>query len=249
MNPTTRFTDRAGSYALGRPTYPTEAIDALLADLGDPSALVAVDLGSGTGISSRLLADRGVAVLAVEPNAAMRLAAEPHPRVTAVDATAESTGVEDEAVDLVTAFQAFHWFDADAVVMEMQRILVAGGRAAIVYNERDESDAATAAYGEIVRTFATSDVEDQRARAPHAFLGADAWASTRTVAFPNVHAMDRATLHARAASTSYLPHDGPSAAKLSEALDAAFLHYAVDGTFSMVMQTIVTIGETSTDEA
>ncbi|MBV9438785.1 MAG: class I SAM-dependent methyltransferase, partial [Candidatus Eremiobacteraeota bacterium] len=123
MRPTARFTKRADAYAAGRPSYPPAAIDALLDGLGDPSAVVAVDLGAGTGISSRLLAERGAQVLAVEPNAAMRAAAERHPRVEWIDGTAEQTGLAEASVDLVAAFQAFHWFHAPVALREAIRIL------------------------------------------------------------------------------------------------------------------------------
>lgn len=81
MNPLSRFSDRAADYAKHRPSYPTPAIDAILEGFGEPPQLVAADIGAGTGISSRLLAERGVRVIAIEPNAAMREAASPHPLV------------------------------------------------------------------------------------------------------------------------------------------------------------------------
>lgn len=80
-DPTRRFSDRADAYARFRPSYPASAIDAILAGLAPPATLEAADVGAGTGIASRLLGDRGVRVAAVEPNAAMRAAAAPHPRV------------------------------------------------------------------------------------------------------------------------------------------------------------------------
>src|SRR5262245_49009958 len=93
LDPTGRFTQRADDYAVYRPTYPAAAIDAILDGLGAPARLVAADVGAGTGIASRLLAERGVRVLAVEPNAAMRAVAAAHPRVEAHVGTAEATGL------------------------------------------------------------------------------------------------------------------------------------------------------------
>ena len=75
MNPLSRFSDRAADYAKYRPSYPEEAIATIMEGLGNPSQLVAADIGAGTGISSRLLAERGVRVLAIEPNTEMREAA------------------------------------------------------------------------------------------------------------------------------------------------------------------------------
>ncbi|MBC7773083.1 MAG: SAM-dependent methyltransferase, partial [Pyrinomonadaceae bacterium] len=72
LNPTGRFSDRAEDYKKYRPSYPPDAIDAILDGLGPPASLLAADIGAGTGISSTLLAERGVRVFAVEPNPAMR---------------------------------------------------------------------------------------------------------------------------------------------------------------------------------
>ena len=71
QSPTARFSDRADDYVKYRPSYPPEAIDAVLEGLGEPAAVVAADVGAGTGISARLLSARGVRVIAVEPNREM----------------------------------------------------------------------------------------------------------------------------------------------------------------------------------
>src|SRR5204862_5124880 len=109
-DPTRRFSDRAADYARYRPSYPAAAIDAILAGLPLPAALTIADVAAGTGIATRLLADRGARVLAVEPNAAMRAAAQPHPRVSWHDGTAEATGLPGSARDVVTVAPAVRWF-------------------------------------------------------------------------------------------------------------------------------------------
>jgi SAM-dependent methyltransferase len=249
MSFTERFSDRADAYVAGRPSYPDATVDTLFAGLGDPHDLAVVDLGAGTGISSRLLAARGARVFAVEPNAPMRAAAEPHPGVTWVDGTAEHTGLDEASADLVTAFQAFHWFDHDAALREMVRVLRPGGRAALVYNERDERDPFTAGYGELVRRYQTDETERRRADGRTAFAAYPAWHAAHTVEISNGQRLDRAGLHARARSTSYLPQEGPAFAALSSALDALFGEYAVDGAVTMTLRTIVSIGDAGADGA
>src|SRR5688500_14656893 len=113
LRPTERFSGRAESYVRFRPSYPAAAIDAVLAGLGDPARLVAADVGAGTGISARLLADRGGRVDAVEPNTAMRAAAAPHAGVRWHGGRAQATGLPDASVDLVLCAQAYHWFDEE----------------------------------------------------------------------------------------------------------------------------------------
>src|SRR5438093_12045072 len=71
LDPVGRFSDRAQDYVKYRPGYPAAAFDAIVAGLGASADLIAADVGAGTGISARLLADRGVRVIAIEPNREM----------------------------------------------------------------------------------------------------------------------------------------------------------------------------------
>jgi ubiquinone/menaquinone biosynthesis C-methylase UbiE len=149
MNPTTLFSGRAKDYANSRPSYPDEAITAILAGIKGRSPLV-VDIGAGTGIASRLLANKGVNVIAIEPNADMRQAAEPHPFVEYREATAEATHLPNNSVDLITCFQSFHWFNPSPTLLEFYRILKPSGRLALVWGIWDESDAFTKEFDRLV---------------------------------------------------------------------------------------------------
>ncbi len=248
MSFTGRFSDRAGDYAVARPSYPGAAIDALFEGLGDAGDVVVADLGAGTGISSRLLAARGAHVLAIEPNAPMREAAEPDPRVEWVGGTAEATGLEEASVDLVTAFQAFHWFDHPRALREIVRILRPGGRAAVISNERDETDPFTAGYGELVRRFATDETERRRADALALFAAYEAWhGGPRRVEVRNEQRLDLEGVLACARSSSYLPKEGAVAEELDGAIRTLFSRCAADGAVTTVMRTIVVIGDVGAD--
>jgi ubiquinone/menaquinone biosynthesis C-methylase UbiE len=244
-----RFTGRADAYVAGRPGYPAAAIDVLFEGLGDPREVVAADLGAGTGISTRLLAERGATVLALEPNQAMREAAEPHARVEWLPGTAEATGLGEASIDLVTAFQAFHWFDHAPALREMVRILRPGGRAAVVYNERDERDPFTAAYGDLVRRYQTDETERRRADGLAAFAAFEGWHAPRRVEVRNEHELDLDGVLARVRSTSYLPKTGALAQELEKAILALAAQHARDGRVVMVMRTIVFIGDVGADGA
>jgi len=140
MNSEERFTSRVDSYLKYRPSYPIEAIDHLYDVVGlDVNSNIA-DIGSGTGIISKLLLERGSYVIAVEPNQAMREAAEQKlkssPQFVSIAGSAESTGLPDQSVDFIVCAQAFHWFDRSAAQIEFRRILRPGGRVILIWNSR-----------------------------------------------------------------------------------------------------------------
>ncbi|OKH27116.1 class I SAM-dependent methyltransferase [Chroogloeocystis siderophila] len=149
-NPLSYFSDRGDDYEKYRPIYPASAIDTILSGLESPTQITAVDVGAGTGIGARLLADRGVRVVAIEPNEDMRRAATPHEGVDFLAGTAEQTPLKNASVDLVTSFQAFHWFDFDKSLKEFRRILKASGRLALIWSFWDQDDLVSKDYTRLV---------------------------------------------------------------------------------------------------
>jgi ubiquinone/menaquinone biosynthesis C-methylase UbiE len=143
MKSTDKFTDKAEVYAKYRPSYPLEYIEYLVSDAGLNEDCIIADIGSGTGILSRQLLERGFTVIGVEPNDDMRTVAEQtlktYSRFISIEATAENTTINDNSLDIVTVAQAFHWFDLKQFRLECQRILKQDGRVALVWNSRDAS--------------------------------------------------------------------------------------------------------------
>lgn len=159
------FCNVGGDYEKYRPLYPDLAIDKILSDLKPPEQLLVADIGAGTGIGSRLLANRGVRVLAIEPNADMLKAATPHERVEFLTGTAEKIPLETSSVDLVVSFQAFHWFDFMKSLEEFHRILKPGGRLALIWNFWEQSDLTSKTYTELLFA-ANSDRQNQTSSLP-----------------------------------------------------------------------------------
>ncbi|MFB2938218.1 class I SAM-dependent methyltransferase [Aerosakkonemataceae cyanobacterium BLCC-F154] len=149
-NPLSYFCNVGEDYEKYRPLYPEAAIDKILSGLPSPNQLLAADIGAGTGISSRLLANRGVRVFAIEPNPDMFLAAKPHERVKFLTGTAEKIPLETASVDLVISFQAFHWFDFIKSLAEFHRILKPGGRVALMWNFWQQTDVISQAYTKLL---------------------------------------------------------------------------------------------------
>ncbi len=225
-NPTGRFADRAADYVSARPSYPPEIIDAVLAGLGDPAAVRVADVGAGTGISSRLLAQRGCRVLAIEPNGAMRAAAAPHERVEWLDATGERTGLADASVDAVVCFQAFHWLRPSEALHEFARVLRPGGRVALVWNDRDEDDALTAEYGRILSRASGGVSEKIDERVPPDLAGTGLFVNEREVHARYEQRLSGEGLVARAMSASYTPKGGAAGERVVAELRALHAHHA-----------------------
>ena len=207
MNPQSRFSDRAEDYAKYRPSYPTEAIALILEGLEKSPELIVADIGAGTGISSRLLADRGIKVIAIEPNAAMREVAIPHPLVEFTDGNAENTNLPDASVDLVTCFQSFHWFNPKPTLTEFKRILKPQGKLAAVWNNRNQEDEFTGKYSNLNR-IASGDRSQLRYGTERFLSSSYLFSQVNHFIFPFQQALDRDGLIGRAMSTSYIPKKG-----------------------------------------
>ena len=225
MNPLSRFSDRAEDYAKYRPSYPEEAIATILAGLGNPSQLVAADIGAGTGISSRLLAQRGVRVFAIEPNAAMREAALPHPLVEFRNGTAEATNLPDASVNLVTCFQAFHWFDPEPTLIEFHRLLKRSGRLAVVWNDRDKDDEFTQNYTRLVQIASHNHPAESRLVSVDALLASSLFPDVRCHTFSYQQGLDLDGLIGRAMSVSYIPREGEAQQQLIAGLTELYNQY------------------------
>ncbi|MGB3653373.1 MAG: class I SAM-dependent methyltransferase [Rivularia sp. (in: cyanobacteria)] len=208
LNPLNRFSDRVEDYAKYRPSYPKAAIDRILENLTLP--INAADIGAGTGISSRLLASRGVKVIAIEPNAEMRNAGirEATSLVEWQDGTAENTNLPDASIDLVTCFQAFHWFTPQPTLAEFRRILKPKGRLAVVWNNRDRNDEFTAEYSRIVRAASNNHPAESRMKSLEPLTETTYFQNFQEYTFVYQQELDLIGLIGRAKSVSYLPNDG-----------------------------------------
>ena len=124
-----RFSGFADLYDTVRPVPPQVLVDVLTTYAGARPGLV-VDLGSGTGLSTRWAAGWSAEVIGVEPNADMReraAAVTTAGTVRYVDGWSSATGLPDRCADVVLAVQALHWMDPTATFAEVARLLRPGG--------------------------------------------------------------------------------------------------------------------------
>jgi SAM-dependent methyltransferase len=124
----------ADDYDRLRPRPAAEAVDWLLPDDGR----AVVDVGAGTGLLSRALADRVAQVTAVEPDPRMRAVLSARsPGVRVLAGTGEAIPLPDASVDGVFVSSAWHWMDPDRAVPEIARVLRDGGRFGVIWTSRD----------------------------------------------------------------------------------------------------------------
>jgi SAM-dependent methyltransferase len=114
-------------YNRNRPRTPRVLIDLLCRYVRTERPRLVVDLGAGTGLSTRAWSGVAARVVGVEPNAAMLAAAAPADGVVYVEAYAGDTGLEDACADIVTCSQSLHWMDPEPTFAEVGRILRPGG--------------------------------------------------------------------------------------------------------------------------
>jgi SAM-dependent methyltransferase len=252
LDPTGRFTDRVEDYARWRPGYPLEVLDALRADLGLVPGQVVADIGSGTGILSRLLLDNGNVVYGVEPNRAMAAVAEAElagsGRFHSVTGSAEVTSLPDASMDVVTAGQAFHWFAVPEARTEFRRILRPTGGVALVWNlRRLDSTPFLRDYEAFLRQWSTDyGAVSERYANPAALrelFGEGGWREHR---FDSAQLFDFDGLRGRLLSSSYTPKEGdPRRAAMLAALPGLFAAHARDGRISFDYDTRMFVGRLS----
>jgi SAM-dependent methyltransferase len=238
-----RFSGLADVYDRYRPRYPAVAIAAVLDSL--PAHPAAVDIGAGTGISTRALAEAGARTIAIEPNADMRAFAV----ASGLDArpgTATATGLPGGCADLVTSFQAFHWFANSEALAEFRRLLRPGGRVALVWNERDKADPFSRDFRELEKRFGEAAMlagihfnDDDLKPLLHA-----AGFAPRLQRFEHRQVIDRDELIGRVRSTSYAPRSGPLLEQMIDALRELHATYAdAAGNVVLRYQTEVILGD------
>lgn len=155
-----KFTGKADTYAKYRPSYPVTYLEYLIAANNLTADSVIADIGSGTGILTKQLLERGLQVIAVEPNDDMRQSAEEslsaYPYFTSLNGSAEQSGLSAESVDLITVAQAFHWFDHVRFQAECRRVLKPNSQVALVWNSRDASSELVQADHKLCATYCPS---------------------------------------------------------------------------------------------
>ncbi len=228
-DPRRRFDGLAERYAAWRPSYPDAMLDWVLEPLAGRGTLEAADLGAGTGIFTRLLAARGVSVVGIEPSASMIEEARRAGGARYQVGEAAATGLPSDAFDLVTAAQAFHWFDRERALAEARRILRADGWCAVIFNVRartpflEDYEALLTATSAAYRALPHPEPTLAALRATPGLLRLD------ELRLRHKQRLDREGTFGRAGSSSYVRHDLDDRARFERTLAELFEAHQQDG--------------------
>jgi SAM-dependent methyltransferase len=243
-HPTERFSDKVQNYVKYRPGYPKEVLNYLKTEGGLPDNSHIVDIGSGTGIFTRLLLDEGYWVYAVEPNAEMRNAAEEllghFPRFTSVDGTGEETTLPSDSADMVVSATAFHWIDPVKAKVEFARILKPGKRTALIWNiRRHDADEFSIEYEKFWQLFERSEKRDVTESELSSFFEG----SFHTRSFEHIQEFDLEGLIGRSFSSSFSPEEGTEKGdRFRERIVELFDRYQKEGQVQIHYTTKVYLG-------
>lgn len=242
------FSSKVRDYIASRPDYPA----ALFGHLRDAGAVRAgaqvADVGAGTGLLTQSLLDEGCKVVAVEPNDEMRAAADrllgSRPGYSSRPGSAEALGLPDASVDLITAAQAFHWFEPQAARRECLRVLRPGGRVLLVWNDRVLDDPLHRALDELFAALGGSkraalSAHEERLQVPAFFGGAP----TTVWKLPHHQTLSEQGLLSLVFSRSYMPQRGsPGSQEVEQGVARIFQAFAAGGAIRMPYQTLAILG-------
>jgi SAM-dependent methyltransferase len=246
---TQKFSGRVENYVKYRPSYPASLIGILRREIGLHQLHVIADVGSGTGILTKLFLDEGNTAVAIEPNQEMREAADSmlsdYAHFRSLNGTAEATGVPNHSVDLIAVGQAFHWFDPIKAKAEFQRILKPHGFVGMVWNSMKADSAFWKDYEEFLYRHGT-DYQEHKSQGLESDDYVEAFYAPNPVikhVLPNSQEFDLSGFTGRFLSTSHAPlPDHPHYSEAIRALGDVFNRYQRDGVLTMEYDTKVYIG-------
>src|SRR5260370_11189737 len=248
-DPKQRFSDKVDNYIRYRPSYPTEVRELLRSECGLKPGSIVADVGSGTGILSKLFLQNGNCVFGIEPNAEMRAAGErllaDCKTFTSIAGSAEETQLPSASVDVIASGQAFHWFDRPRARAEFKRILKPEGWVVLLWNNRlTDTTAFLRAYEELLLHYGTDYAQvDHRNITEEVLQEFFQHRNFKLKLFPNKQVFDFNVVRGTALSWSYVPADcHPSHALFTHELSAIFQAHNRDGRVTFEYETQIYYG-------
>ncbi len=222
-----------------------------MSEIGFDRGNTIADIGSGTGLLSKLFLQNGNPVFGVEPNDEMRALAEQSlssfPNFVSIKGSAENTSLTNSSIDLVTIGQALHWFDPQKTISEFARILKENGHVCVAYNDRDKNDYFMQGYETIIAKHARD-----RANVPE--VSADYLSKFfregkyKKFTLRNEQFLDFEGLLGRMASASYMPNvrDGERFHAMKDDASILFESNTQTGRVRLLYDTVIFLGQIQT---
>jgi SAM-dependent methyltransferase len=194
---------------------------------------------------------RGYTVFGIEPNSAMRAAADEllkaYQRFRSTNGTAEATTLAPHSVDVVTAAQAFHWFDQQQASAEFARILKPQAWVVLIWNERRiVSTPFLRAYEDLLLEFGTDYAQVRHENVYDKIADFFAPQEFKLATFENLQPVDFDGLRGRLLSSSYIPTAAdPGYQSMLDRLRELFLAHQKDDMVIVEYDTKVYFGHLS----
>lgn len=236
------FNNRGKNYSKYRPSYPSSIIEFLNEEIGLNKECVIADIGSGTGICTKMFLDNGNSVYGIEPNKEMRQEAEwflkTYKNFCSIDGSSEDTKLKSESVDVITVAQAFHWFRPEPTKQEFLRILKQNSSIVLMWNIRkSKSYGFMREYIDIIRKYREeSNIKSDENIIPKFFDNKKVCEKV----FSNPQEYDFERLKGELISYSYIPNEGDSRYNMMlSKLEDLFEKYNDDGKVILEYETRV----------
>jgi SAM-dependent methyltransferase len=227
-----RFSQAADAYHRFRPSYPGELIDWILETTGIAHGAPVADV-------TRLLAERGLETIGIDPNEEMLAFAREAGGPPYLRGEAVATGLADKSVELVSVGQAFHWFDIPKALREFKRILTEDGWCAAFWNVRRLAPGFMQDYDALLRAHSSEyAILDKPAKTTETLTAAIGVRDAREAEFAYAQRLDREGLLGRAHSSSYVIHGVADQAGFERALGELFERHQRDGNVSFDYRTL-----------
>jgi len=247
-----RFTRTVENYLKYRPSYPFAIVEFMQSACQLTDTSVIADVASGTGFLAEIFLKHGNQVIGVEPNTDMRAAGQQYlreyPRFMSISATAESTTLEPHSVDMITAGQAFHWFDPEKSRQEFARVLKPAGWVVLAWNIARGDTPFMSAYNQRIWHQYLEPQSDNAVTQSQAIeAGLRAWYAPGMVnyhSFENSQVVDFDGLRGRILSSSYSPTpEHPRYQPMLDELEAIFHAHQINGKVSIEYECRICYGQ------
>lgn len=233
-----RFSETADLYDRYRPSYPPALLDWIVAECRLRPGDAVADLACGTGISTRLLAARGLDVVGIDPNEAMLERARAAGGARYLRGEANATGLPTGSQAAVSVAQAFHWFDVPNALREIGRVLRPGGRSCVYWNLRASSPFLDEYAALLAASSSEAEVMERPLRTIAALRAAPPVRDAREAEFAYRQSFDREGFFGRVFSSSYVQHGLADRSAFERELGELFDRHQTDAAVEFAYRTV-----------